>query len=288
LKDFEDFALDTLNNVGTLSWDTFTNYMTVVRAVLDSAVSENIISVKPDTNLNKQIKDRFGKKKNRLDLSVEEVKVIFTELQQAIKVNKDKLTTAKTSKYSEGKLNKLENYLYYLKFILATGTRAGDECFMIKWSDFSIVEMEVNKKNYLDYYCTITGGKIESEKLEGRKILISKGSETSEIFQDCLTPLAKLQGFSGIKAAIESQSSNHIFSVGVRDVQRYIKAWKIFSIDFIPYQMRHTYITNKIIQTTEPLDRISKQCGNSVNQIQKTYNHATSLRYRTEELSNGA
>lgn len=285
LKDFEDFALDTLNNVNTLSKDTFDNYMTVVRDVLNAAVSEGVITSKPDTALNKRVKDRFNKKNARLDLSVKEVTQIFTELKHAIQLNKDNLSTSKTSKYSQGKLSKLENYLYYLEFILATGTRAGDECFMIKWCDFDIVEMEVNGKSVFDYYCRITGGKIESQSGEGRKILISKGSEKSDIFKTCLSPLAKLQGFDGIKLAIQSKSSSYIFSADLKDVQRYLKKWKIFSIEFTPYQFRHTYITKKIIETSEPLDRISKQCGNSVNEIQKSYNHATTLRYRAEELS---
>lgn len=285
LKDFEDFAIFTLNNVNALSKDTFDNYMTVVRDVLNAAVSEGVITSKPDTTLNKRVKDMFNKKSARLDLSSQDINLIFTELKQAIQLNKDNLSDSATSKFSLGKLKKLENYLYYLEFILATGTRAGDECFTIKWCDFDIVEMDVNSKSVFDYYCNITSGKIENKSGGGRKILISKGSEKSNIFQDCLSPLAKLHGFDGIKSAIQSKSNGYIFSADLKDVQRYLKKWKIFSVEFTPYQFRHTYITKKIIETSEPLDRISKQCGNSVNEIQKSYNHATTLRYRAEELS---
>lgn len=69
LKDFEDFAFHSLSNVDSLSWDTFTNYMTAVRTVLDPAASEKIIYSKPDTTLSKKIKESFTKKKSGEDLS---------------------------------------------------------------------------------------------------------------------------------------------------------------------------------------------------------------------------
>jgi integrase len=283
LKHFEGFALDTLEDE-VISLDTFGNYMTVIRLVLDAAVSEGVITSKPDTTISKQVKDRFNKKQKREYLEDEEVATIFKELDAAILLNKQNRTTSKTSKYSIGKLNKLVSYRHYLNFILYTGTRSGDECFLIKWSDFSVVNMEKDGKVVYDYYCDILGGKIESQR-GGRKILISKGTETSPVFKECLSPLAKMQGYSGVKDAVLSGSDGYIFAVDTRDVQRYVQAkWKIFSLAFTPYQFRHTYITNRIIKTIDPIDLIAKQCGNSVEQIQKTYNHATVLRYREIEL----
>lgn len=93
---------------------------------------------KPDTTIPAEFKERFKQKKKVDYLEKDQVNTIFAELDDAIKLNEENLTSAKTSKYSEGKLRKLINYRYYLKFILHAGVRAGDECFLIKWSDFSI------------------------------------------------------------------------------------------------------------------------------------------------------
>lgn len=289
LKHFEEFAHDTLDQLEDkrLSWDTFTNYMTVVRYVLDTAVSADIIVAKPDTTINKRIKELFKAKKGGDELSPKQIYTIFSELDTAIELNQKNLTTARTSKYSEGKLRKLQSYKYLLKFIYATGVRAGDECYLIKWSDFSIEPMFDSKGDRVyDYYCRITGGKIESQR-GGRNILISKGDlkKSDPIFKECLAPLARLQGLTGTKAAIESKSNDYIFPVDVRDVQRYISKWEIFSEHFIPYQLRHSYITNRIVTTKDTLDYIAKHCGNSVEQIQKTYNHATVKRHREIELN---
>jgi integrase len=285
LKDFSDFALHTLDHSEALSYDTFSNYMTRIRNVLDIAVSEGVILTKPDTTINKQIKDKFLKKQKRHDLSDVEINIIFGELEEAISTNKDNLSPSKTSQYSEGRLVKLQNYLYYLKFILATGIRPGDECFQIQWSDFKIKDVGAKANPCLDYYCMIKGGKIESGKAEGREILISKGSEGSKVFIDCLSPLAKLQGFSGIKSAIESKSNDYIFVARLENLKRDLKKWKIFSMPFEAYQFRHTYITKRILQS-ESLGLISKQCGNSVAQIEATYNHATNEMYRKVEEAN--
>jgi integrase len=290
LKHFEEFAHDTLDQLEgkALSWDTFTNYMTVVRYVLDTAVSEDIIVAKPDTTINKRIKELFKAKNGGKELSPKQINTIFSELDTAIELNEKNLTTAKTSKFSEGKLRKLRSYKYLLKFILATGVRGGDECYLIKWSDFSI-EKPTNSEgnNVYDYYCRITGGKIESQR-GGRNILVSKGGikKANPIFEECLTLLAKLQGYTGFNKAFESGSDDYIFPVDVRDVQRYISKWEIFSEHFIPYQLRHSYITNRIVTTKDTLDYIAKHCGNSVEQIQKTYNHATVKRHREIELKN--
>jgi len=293
LKHFEEFAHDTLDQLEgkTLSWDTFTNYMTVVRYVLDTAVSEDIIVAKPDTTINKRIKELFKAKNGGKELSPKQINTIFSELDTAIELNERNPTTSKTSKYSDGKLRKLLSYKYLLKFILATGVRAGDECYLIKWSDFSIKKPKDSKGNDVhDYYCRITGGKIESQR-GGRNILVSKGDlkkKSNPIFEECLRPLAKLQGFSGIKDAIDSRSTDYIFPVDVRDVQRYISKWEVFSEHFIPYQLRHSYITNRIVTTKDTLDYIAKHCGNSPEQIQKTYNHATVMRHREIELKNAS
>ena len=284
-RDFEEFAMFTIDNaVDGLSYDTFTNYMTITRTVLSRAVSEGVIDSAPDTTISKSIKDRFGKKQIRDDLTKDEVDTIFTELDTAIQINQDNLSESKTSKYSLGKLRKLQSYKHYLKFILATGIRAGDECFLIRWSDFTIKNMGTTAKPVWDYYCNITGGKIESGKAKGRQIIVSKGTEKSTIFAECLSPLAKLQGDRKVKELIESKSNEFIFLSDLKDVQRYVSKWGIFSKPFIPYQFRHTYITKQIIEVGQPLDQIAKQCGNSVAEIQKTYNHATTERYRREEL----
>jgi len=285
-KHFDDFALSILeDDKETISVDTFDNYMAGVRKVLASAVSEGVIEVAPNSLINKTIKNRFNKKASRGHLSEEQVATVFQELKARIEEHKYKVVDNKTSKWSRGKLLKLQTYLYYLSFIKDTGVRAGDECFKITWGDFKVIEMtrdDTNKKTP-DYYVTIRGGKIESKKSKGREILVSKGNEKSKVFADVLTPLAKLQGFAGLKDAMSKAPNDFVFLNGLEATQRDIKKWEIFSVDFIPYHFRHYYITKEILKG-EPLDRISKQCGNSVEEIQRTYNHATTQRYREEEL----
>jgi len=286
-KHFEDFALSLLkDDESPISTDTFDNYMAAVRKVLASALSDGVLEIIPNTTINKTIRSRFNKKSKRKHLTDEQVSTIFQELEGRIKEHKEKVVdNNKTSKWSRGKLLKLQTYFYYLHFIKYTGVRAGDECFKITWSDFKVIEMTKNDstKKTPDYYVTIRGGKIESKKSEGREILVSKGNEKSKIFPEVLTPLAKLQGFTGLKDAMLNAPNDFVFLNGIEATQRYIKKWGIFSVNFDPYHFRHYYITKEILKG-EPLDRISKQCGNSVNEIQKTYNHATTQRYRGEEL----
>lgn len=154
---------------------------------------------------------------------------------------------------------------HVFNFLLETGVRTGEEMNGIRFSD-------IQKHNRL-FTITITKGK--TKDYSQREIMLSNSSIDSLISIVEITHNIKID-----RDRLLRFKDDFVFESSFKKIADWCKLFDqiikslSFSISkkYTLYSCRHTYISNKLLKGVDPYI-ISKQVGNSLEMIQKHYDH---------------
>ncbi|MDI3323846.1 site-specific integrase [Pontibacterium granulatum] len=169
-----------------------------------------------------------------------------------------------------------------IHFMLLSGVRPGEEIFGIRLEDIT-----VSKVAY-DYEVLVNITKGKTEKRLGREIRVS--SDILPIFEE----LCELKFGVGLNEARKRYKRRHLFFVQYEGKPEtkpalndpfskligYVQSISDVEIkdnhNFTPYSLRHTYITEKLLNSKAKISEIALHCGTSVEMIEGTYQHILS------------
>lgn len=146
----------------------------------------------------------------------------------------------------------------YLKFILTTGSRPGEEVLELKFSDIN------------DSYVKITAGKIHSKSNDSyREVFLNNRT---------LMLLKRRAKLLNIKWHKKHRSDKYVFQRDDNKVPhldaifpQFLKFCNIEKGKYRAYSLRKNYITNQL-KKGAPVTTVAKQCGTSIEMINKYYN----------------
>lgn len=172
---------------------------------------------------------------------------------------------------------------YYTHFLSGSGARPGKEVLTLTYGDISVERIN-NRQTWL---ANIHSGKV-SQRKGTRKIVLNDRAH------DSLEAMAKrLEKGLTLKQATQKHSKKLIFSASYRDTPPdFIKPFELYmkhlgfdNKNHTLYSLRHTYITQALLNGKVPRRAIAKQCGNSEDMIEQYYDHVITQDY-AEELKN--
>lgn len=178
---------------------------------------------------------------------------------------------------------------WYVKFVLGTGARLGEEVVNLRFKDLTYHDGGCKQRSGWTVF--ISEGK-NKDKGGKRDAMLGKQAE-----QAIVGLIAHKRGFDDMDTdelsdyeVITHFPDELLFRASYRDsvpdfgrpFEQYMKFLDMENTNHTAYSLRYTFITQGILSKKLSLDALAKQCGTSVDMLNKHYDHTIPLNYANE------
>ncbi|WP_215396938.1 tyrosine-type recombinase/integrase [Rheinheimera oceanensis] len=165
----------------------------------------------------------------------------------------------------------------YSEFVIYTGMRPGTEMDNLTWGD---IHIERHKSGVATFYITVRKGK--TTLYTGTREVVCKKPLQQSIYR--LTQMFPNRKATDLLFRLPDGSTTN-------EISRHFKqALQISDLEQASqgirtlYSLRHSYITWELVAQTVPIDVLARQCGTSIEMIERHYSHAIPRMY-SQQLS---